>query len=185
MAELIPKSPCAGLLALTIGGMTASEVDAGMDAGVMTSLVPFRGREKAMSDALKAAHGMGFPAPGRATGRAGARAIWFGQGQALLQGPAPDASLGEYGSLTDQSDAWAVVRLEGKGVRDVLARLVPLDLRPGAFRRGHTARTDLAHMMASLTRVGENAFQIMVFRSMAETLVHDLKTAMEGVGARG
>jgi len=37
--------------------------------------------------------------------------------------------------------------------------------------------------MASLTKTGENAFQIMVFRSMAETLVHDLKTAMEGVAA--
>ena len=102
----------------------------------------------------------------------------------MLIGPEPDASLGEYAALTDQSDGWAVVRLEGKGAGDVLARLVPLDLRPASFKRGHSARTDLAHMMASLTKVGENAFQIMVFRSMARTLVHDLKTAMEGVAAR-
>lgn len=181
MTELIARSPCAGLLPLRIGGARVSEEE----PGAMTSLAPFRGRQKALSGALKAAHGMGFPGAGRATGKAGARAIWFSQGQALLLGPVPDASLARHGALSDQSDAWAVVRLDGKGARDVLARLVPLDLRAGRFKRGATARTDLAHMPASLTRIGENAFQIMVFRSMAGTLVHDLKTAMEAVGARG
>lgn len=181
MTDLTAKSPCAGLLPLNIGTVTLSEEE----AGAMTSLAPFRGRSKGLSVALKAAHGMGYPAPGRATGKAGARVIWFSQGQALLMGPEPGSSLGKHAALSDQSDAWAVVRLEGKGCVDVLARLVPLDLRPTRFKRGHTARTDLAHMMASLTKTGENAFQIMVFRSMAGTLVHDLKTAMEGVAARG
>ncbi len=180
MTDLTAKSPCAGLLPLTIGEVTVTEVD----TGAMTSLAPCKGREKDLSEALKGAHGMGFPSPGRSTGKAGARVIWFSQGQAMLIGPAPDASLGDYAALTDQSDGWAVVRLEGKGAGDVLARLVPLDLRPASFKRGHSARSDLAHMMASLTKVGENAFQIMVFRSMARTLVHDLKTAMEGVAAR-
>lgn len=181
MIDLIAKSPCAGLLPLSVGTVTLSEED----AGTMTSLAPYAGRSKDLSVALKAAHGMGFPAPGRTTGKAGARAIWFSQGQAMLMGPAPDASLGRHAALCDQSDAWAIVRLEGKRCVDVLARLVPLDLRPASFKRGHTARTECAHMMASLTKTGENAFQIMVFRSMAKTLVHDLKTAMEGVAARG
>lgn len=180
MGDLVAKSPCAGLLPLTIGSVSVTEED----AGVMTSIAARKGRQKALSQALKAAHGMAVPSPGRTTGKAGARVIWFSRGQVLLIGPAPDGSLGEFAALTDQSDGWAVVRLEGRGARDVLARLVPLDLRPTAFKRGHTARTELAHMMASLTRVGENAFQIMVFRSMAKTLVHDLKTAMEGVAAR-
>ncbi len=179
MTELIAKSPCEGLLPLSIGDVTITE-----DLPeAMTSLAPFRGREKDLSAGLKAAHGMGLPAPGRAAGKAGARAVWFSQGQVMLVGPAPDTSLGDVAILTDQSDAWAVVRLEGVGALGVLARLVPVDLRVGHFRRGHTARTNLAHMMVSLTKIGENAFQIMVFRSMAETLVHDLKTAMEGAAA--
>lgn len=180
MAELIAKSPCEGLLPLSIGGVTLSEAA----PGVLTSVAPYAGQEPALSVALKDAHGMAFPAPNRTTGRASARMIWLSRGQAMLVGPAPDPALAAHGALTDQSDAWAVVTLEGEGAVDVLARLVPLDLRAGAFKRGHTARTDLMHMMASLTRLGENAFQIMVFRSMAETLVHDLKTAMEGVAAR-
>lgn len=180
MAELIARPPCQGLLPLEIGTTTLSETD----AGVLTSIMPFKGQEAALSEALIAAHGMAMPAANRTTGRAGIRAIWFGRGQVLLIGPSPHEALARYAALTDQSDAWAVVRLEGAGAVDVLARLLPIDLRATQFKRGHTARTELMHMMASITRVGDQAFQIMVFRSMATTLVHDLKTAMEGVAAR-
>ncbi|MDU8911221.1 sarcosine oxidase subunit gamma [Aestuariicoccus sp. MJ-SS9] len=181
MAELQALTPCAGLLPVTRGAVSLSEVD----VGAITSVAPFRGREAALSAALEAAHGMAFPAPNRATGRAGARAVWFGAGQAMLLGPAPEAALAEHAALTDQSDGWAVVRIEGAGVEAVLARLVPVDLRGGVFRRGHTARTMLGHMNVSITRVGAEAFQIMAFRSMARTLVHDLTTAMAQVAARG
>jgi sarcosine oxidase subunit gamma len=39
-------------------------------------------------------------------------------------------------------------------------------------------------MHGSLTRVSDSAFQVIVFRSMAQTLVHDLKRAMISVEAR-
>ncbi|WP_372609656.1 sarcosine oxidase subunit gamma [Aquicoccus sp.] len=178
--NLIATPPCAGLLPLSIGTVTASEEP----SCALTSIAPYRGQDGALSDALKKAHGMAWPKPGRMTGKAGARALWFGQGQALLVGPAPDAELARNAALTDQSDAWAMVRLSGAGAQDVLARLTPLDLRRGSFKRGHTARTEIAHMMGSLTRLGEEAFLILVFRSMAATLAHDLETAMQSVAAR-
>lgn len=181
MAELIARTPCEGLLPLTVGSVTLTQEA----PGAMTSVAPLRGREAALETALQSAHGVGVPAPNRAVGKAGARMVWFGRGQAMLIGPAADAGLSAHAALTDQSDAWAVVRLEGERAEDVLARLVPIDLRRAVFKRGHTARTDLAHMSASVTRVGDRAFQVMVFRSMAATLVHDLKTAMEAVAARG
>ncbi|MEM9550728.1 MAG: sarcosine oxidase subunit gamma [Pseudomonadota bacterium] len=180
MVELRSESPCEGMLPIAMGSATLSEVD----PGVMTSLSPFAWAGDAMAEALKTAHGMAWPRPNRATGKEGARAIWFGRAHILLVGPSPDAALAAHGALTDQSDAWAVVRLEGDDAVDVLARLVPVDLRASAFRRGFTVRTQLQHMTTSITRVGERAFQIMVFRSMSATLVHDLKTAMEGVAAR-
>ena len=181
MAELVAKSPCAGLLPLEIGAAKVSEED----LGVLTSVMPYKGQEKPLSAALQAAHGMAFPAPNRATGKAGARAVWFGRDQALLMGPAPETALAEHAALADQSDAWAAVRLEGDAAEAVLARLVPVDLRTSVFKRGHTLRSQVAHMAGSVTRVGEKAFLILVFRSMAATLVHDLKTAMEAVAARG
>jgi methylglutamate dehydrogenase subunit D len=180
VVELVALSACTGLLPLSVGGITLSEIV----PDAMTSLAPFKGQDKAASAALKAAHGMALPAPGRATGKEGARAVWLSRGQMMLVGPTPDAGLAKYAALTDQSDAWAVVRLEGTGVEDVLARLIPVDTRVSVFKRGHTVRTDLMHMMASITWVGDRAFQIMVFRSMAETLVHDLNSAMEGVASR-
>ncbi|SDW23458.1 sarcosine oxidase subunit gamma [Ruegeria halocynthiae] len=181
MGKLIANTPCDGLLPLTVGSVTLSEED----VGAIHSISPLNGKQKALSEALKAAHGMAYPSANRATGKAGDRAIWFGPSHVMLMGPAPDVTLFGNAAIVDQSDAWTVVRVNGAEVEDVLARVVPVDLRLSQFKRGHTARTLLFHMTASITRVGENAFQIMVFRSMAETLVHDLKRAMEGVAARG
>ncbi len=39
-------------------------------------------------------------------------------------------------------------------------------------------------MQASITHLSDGTYQIMVFRAFAETLVHDLKAAMQGVAAR-
>ncbi len=181
MVDLKAKTPLDGMVPVTIGTVTLRE----LDGGVMTSLSPYSGQEKVLSDALKSSHGMAFPKPNRTTGREGARAIWFGRAQAMLTGPMPDAGLAKHAALTDQSDAWVVVELKGAGSTDVLARLTPIDLRDSIFKSGHTARTDLMHMAASITRTGMDSFVVMVFRSMAQTLLHDLEKAMAGVASRG
>jgi sarcosine oxidase subunit gamma len=181
VAELIAKTPCEGVLPLNIGALSLTEAK----PGAMTSVAPFNGQAEALDKALQAAYGCGFPAPNQSLARGKVRIRWFGRGLALLSGAEPAAELAGLAALTDQSDAWAVVRLEGPGAGDVLARLVPVDLRPAAFPEGATVRSELAHMAASVTRTGAAAFEIMVFRSMAATLVHDLKSAMEAVVARG
>ena len=178
MANLVEMTPCRGMEPVTIGTVTLSEVLPGR----ITSLSPLKGASR---DMMKQRHGMAFPAPNRATGRAGARAIWSGRDQAMLVGPTPAPELAEAFAMTDQSDAWAILRLEGAGWRDVLARLTPLDLREGVFKRGHTARSQLGHMNMSLTRTGRDVVEIMVFRSMAETALHELTGAMTGLAARG
>lgn len=179
MVNLVATSPCAGLLPISIGGLTLSEVE----AGPITSIAPFAGQAKAVSDAVKSATGIALPAANRMTSKGGARALWFGNGVALVMGADLPAIKGA--AVSDQSDAWAVVQLDGQGAEDVLARLVPVDLRAAHFKKGHTARTMLAHLTVSVTRTGANEFQIMAMRSMAKTLVHDLETAMTGVAARG
>ena len=181
MVDLIAKPAAAGLLPLDIVGLKLTETADQM----LTALAPLKGKSKALGEALKAAHGMVLPAANRATGKEGARALWFGHAHILLLGPPPDKSLGKYAAMTEQSDAWTVLRLSGQGAADVLARLTPIDLRPSQFKRGHTARTQVQHMMASITRINATTFQIMVFRSMAKTLLHDLEKAMAGVVSRG
>ncbi|WP_195818784.1 sarcosine oxidase subunit gamma [Roseobacter sp. MH60115] len=181
MVELSAKSPCAGLLPMTIGGVSVAEVDLGR----LTSIAPYKGRATEAAEDFKAAHGLAYPAANRATGKDGSRALWFGRDMVLLAGPSCDDRLAQNAALTDQSDAWASVTVTGERAEEVLARLVPIDLRAAHFKRGHTARTLIMHMNGSITRVGADSFLILVFRAMAGTLVHDLKQAMEAVAARG
>lgn len=180
MGELKAVSACAGLVPLTIGGVSVDEVS----LGSITSLSPF-GDASAFDVALKRAHGVGWPEPGQALGDDAARMVWFGRGEAVLIGPAADQSLVDVAAVVDVSDAWAAVCIEGPQAVDVLARLVPLDLRASASSEGQTVRTQLGHMGASITKLGPERFLILVFRSMAATLIHELKHAMAGVASRG
>ena len=180
MVDLIAKTACEGLLPVTIGNVSLSE----LTPESVTSVAAFKGQSKAASAALEAADNVAMPAPNRSTGNAKLRAIWTGPDQAFYMGAALKADLSGIASTTDQTDAWAIVKLEGDHAADVLARLTPIDLRATSFKRGHTAKTDLMHMSSSITKIGANAFEIMVFRSMAKTLVYDLTTAMASMAAR-
>lgn len=176
MAELIAKTPFDGLLPLTIGTLVVTEAD----PGPITLVQPLRdARSRA---ALERALGGGLPGPGEAVARAAGRCLWCGPERALVLGAGVET---EAAALIDQSDAWAVARIEGPDSREVLARLTPLDVRRSAFSEGRTARTLLGHMTAQITPVGPEGFEVMVFRSMAETLVHDLSRAMGFVAGRG
>jgi len=179
VAKLIAQSACDGLLPVTVGTVTLTEV-VPEDGWIVA---PFKGQEKAVSKVLTEACGVGFPAANRMLAKAGARAQWVGASRALVSGAAlPDLS--GLAAVTAQADGLAVVSIEGDGAEAVLARLVPVDLRAAVFKRGHTARTLINHMSGSVTRTGAATFEVAVMRSMARTLVHELTEAAEGVAAR-
>lgn len=176
MVKLIAKTPCDGLLPITIGAVTLAEIE----TGPITAVSPFKGQQEAVSEALNGACGVAFPAPNRTSQKDGVRLIWSGRGQALMLGVVPQI---KGAALTDQSDAWCCVEIAGEGAEAVLARVTPIDAR--AMKRGQTARTMVQHMSVVLTRTGKVRFEVMAMRSMAKTLVHDLERAMTGVAARG
>lgn len=180
MAELKSSNPIAASLPLSIA---ASRLEA-LEPGSLTSISPLEGLEK-LREAFEAAQGFALPEPGKSSTSGNARCLWFGRSEFLLVGPVPDAGVAKTAAIVDQSDAWYAVALSGASAEDVLARLVPLDIRQPSFPVGATARTQLQHMNVSLTRLDQNRFMILAFRSLAGTLVHDLKRAMEGIAARG
>ncbi len=180
MIDLTPQNPLDTLLPVSIGGNALVAAT----PAFITSIMPFSGQEKPCSKALEKAHDLALPAVGRIKGKADLRLIWTGQGQYFLLGTTPAAAaISEFAALGDQSDGWVVMVLEGAAASDILARLCPIDLRPNAFKRGHTARTELAHMMVVISKTAKG-FEIMVMRSLAKTAVHHLQQAMESIAAQ-
>ena len=180
MAELIALSPLAGLLPAEIG---AHRLVAG-PAGPISSLAPFPGRRAAVDGAL-APLGLRFPDPGEViAGTGGARIFWTGRETAFLAGAAAPEALAGAAAVTDQSDGWAAMTLEGPATEAVLARLVPVDCGIAAFPPGRCLRAPLQHLPAIFLREAPGAVAILVFRSMAQSAVHELSAAMRAVEAR-
>lgn len=178
MPDLIAKSPLSGRGPLTLGAVTLSEIDLLR----ISSVAPLKGQGAPLSRALKTL-GLAFPEPGEVSAAQDVRLVWTARDQAFLIGVDP-APLAGHAALTDQSDGWAGLSIKGAGAEVVLARLYPLDLRAAAFGQGRTIRAPLNHMSSILLRTGPDAFEILVFRSMARTAWHEIETAMQGVAAR-
>ena len=65
----------------------------------------------------------------------------------------------------DVSDARAVFRVSGPSTREVMAKLCPVDLSPGAFEPGTIRRTRMAQVPAAFWMEDDDAFRIICFRS--------------------
>ena len=77
------------------------------------------------------------------------------------------AKLSGLASVTDQSHGRVVIRIAGPRARAVLAKGTPVDLHPYVFLSGASALTQMAHVGVHLTRVGEDAFDLSVFRGFS------------------
>lgn len=179
MPELIARAPLGSPAPLTLGGVTLAEAN----LGPITAIAPFPGQVAAVDRALKPL-GLTFPAPNASAAKGDARLLWTGREQAFLIGVAAPEGLAGVSAVTDQSDGWAALHLQGPGAEAVLMRLVPLDLRALSFPPGRCTRAGLNHMHVVLWRSGLDAFTLLVFRSMARTAWHEIETAMTGLAAR-
>lgn len=179
MAKLIAKSSLTALLPLVAAGSRLGEVEAGQ----MTSIAPFDGKQKAATTALKEL-GLKFPGPNKVAVKGKTRLVWWGRGQAMLMGVEVPKALAGIAALSNQSDGWAVMELSGAQSEAVLARLAPIDLREAVFPKNTVARTMLGHMTATIVRVSDESFEIAIMRSFARTAVHEISVAMKSVAAQ-
>jgi heterotetrameric sarcosine oxidase gamma subunit len=176
--ELIAKSPLSGTTPITLGGLRLSE----LMLGPITSIASLPGQHKAVTKALKPL-GLTFPGPNTFTSAADAKLVWTSRNQAFLIGIAAPATV-QGAALTDQSDGWAGLRIEGPTASDALMRLYPLDLRLQSFPVGNAVRAPVNHMQSVLMRTAPYAFDLLVFRSMARTAWHEIEAAMRTLAAR-
>lgn len=178
MANLIATAPLGYIKPVVLAGTTLAQ----MDWVQITSIAPFAGRLGDVDKAL-AKLGLTFPAPNCFVAAGAARMAWTGRDQAFLLGAdCPD--LGDSAAVTDQSDAWARFSVSGPAAVDTLARYVPLDLRLAALPVGASVRSQLYHVHMCLVRLGADAFEVMAFRSMAQTAWHEIEVALRAIAAR-
>jgi heterotetrameric sarcosine oxidase gamma subunit len=72
-------------------------------------------------------------------------------------------------SISDQSSGRAVVRLKGPRARDVLAKGLAIDLDPSTFPSGAAVTSTISHMGIQLWQPDSDTYDIVFFRSVAES----------------
>ncbi|HEV7263320.1 MAG TPA: sarcosine oxidase subunit gamma family protein [Falsiroseomonas sp.] len=160
------------------------------------SLALRAGQGAALATALLDGFGLALPQRAGCTAAGALELVWTGPGQWLaLDAGRKDvarfgfaralaARLGGAASVTDLTGARAVLRLSGPAVREMLAKLVPIDLDESVFPPGAAALTLAGHMGVTLWRppTAKDAWHIACYRSFGESLAHDVLEAAAEFG---
>ncbi|MEM0943389.1 MAG: hypothetical protein AAGI70_05510 [Pseudomonadota bacterium] len=115
------------------------------------------------------------PGPGKAVEGDGASLLrtgplrWLIVSEAEISPPPP----GAWGTLLDLSHARTVLRLEGPAVPDLMARQMPLDLRPKAFPEGSVATSGIHHVAVTVL-AREGGLELFCFRSFGRAMLDHL-----------
>ena len=79
--------------------------------------------------------------------------------------------------LADVSDARVSFTLSGDKVREVIAKLAPVDLAPDHFAPGMFRRTRFGQISAAFWLLSETEVRVICFRSVAEFMFNQLSAA--------
>ena len=84
--------------------------------------------------------------------------------------------------ITDQTDSRSLLRVSGQKSREVLMKLLSIDLHPRVFGPGHTALTMAAHVNLQIWQLDDApSYELCVFRSYADYFHHALRSAAAAV----
>ena len=144
MVELYATSASEAALPLKIGGVSVAEV-----ATSLFLVAPFKGKFTQAATVLNTQMGLEWPAVHELKRMGGAYVLWFDHAHIAFMGAEPSVELARYAAVTDVSDACCIIDISGVSVRNVLARVTPLDVRAKSFNIGMTQRSMVMHMQAS------------------------------------
>ena len=148
-----------------------------------------------MKKAVKDACGVDLPGQREIAVAGDKGAAWMSPDELLLMVPyegvadalaAVEAALsGEHFLAVNVSDARAVFQLKGAAAREIIAKLCPVDMAPGAFEPGMIRRTRMAQIAAAFWMVDAETIRVVCFRSVAEYAFNLLKDAAAPGGETG
>jgi heterotetrameric sarcosine oxidase gamma subunit len=135
-----------------------------VDGARIHSVLAFKGREWEVADVMAE-----LP---EASIRNVGPGEWQVASSDALQSPAIDGAM-----VADQSHGRALLRLTGPDAVRILMKGTGVDIEGGAFPVGSSANMAYGHLTINLMRVADRRFELIVGRSFAESLYHDLKVA--------
>lgn len=149
--------------------------------------------DSAIADAVKAVFGVALPGQ-RGTAFDGAQgALWMSPDEALLLCPYEEARsradelsarlADQHALAVNVSDARSVFRLRGVLLREVIAKLAPVDMAPGAFEPGQVRRTRLAQVAAAFWMDDATTARLVCFRSVSSYVYGILTNAADEASA--
>ncbi len=148
-----------------------------------------------LKSAAKAAAGVAVPGVGEVALKGEGGLAWMSPDELLVMtdyatvgetlAKLEKALAGQHALAVNVSDARAVFEIKGAGVREVIAKLCPVDMAPEAFGPGRFRRTRMAQVPAAFWMVDDETVRIVCFRSVAEYVFGLLKDAAEPGGEVG
>ena len=150
------------------------------------------GSRSALVEAARGVFGLELPMTPRCADGPNLSMIWCGPDQWLAMAPEAPAqgmeallrgSLGAHAAIADQSHARVLLRLSGPRLRDTLAKGIPIDLHPRAFKPGDTAATQVSHVGIQIWQIDSApTYDIAAYRSTIGSLWHWLETSAAEYG---
>ncbi|MEP1767769.1 MAG: sarcosine oxidase subunit gamma family protein [Sulfitobacter sp.] len=145
--------------------------------------------DKALQKAVKAASGTAMPALRECLIAGGNGVAWMSPDELLVicayeeatatQSALSSALSGSHALVANVSDARAVFEVRGPHAREVIAKLMPVDLAPNQFGTGMIRRSRLGQVAAAFWMVEEGVFHIVCFRSVAQYVFDALSAAAQ------
>lgn len=130
-----------------------------------------------LSEAVLAELSLHAPPPRAATVNEALALMWLGPNEWLLELPSERVATtlqrlnarlaGASTAVTDLSESFAGLELEGEHAVDVLMSGCSLDLRPEAFGTGSVARTAVASISTVVRKTGDSTWRLLLDRSEA------------------
>jgi sarcosine oxidase subunit gamma len=143
----------------------------------LASVIARRGKRDALVSAVETTYGVPLPSGPRRATKGAVTFAGTGPDQWIASAEGAEAAgfaarlrgrIGLFAAVLDQSDARLVLRLSGPRVRDVLAKGVPVDLHPKAFKVGDVATTLVAYIGMQIDMLDDAPnYQLTAPRSMA------------------
>lgn len=155
----------------------------------LQGMITLRGDLKAakVKKAVKAVCGVSVPDVAECTLQGETGAAWMSPDELLLLCVHEKAEelvaglskelAGEHVLVVNVSDARAVFQLRGAAVREVIAKLAPVDMSSHAFPLGHFRRSRIAQTPAAFFLRDETTLELICFRSVASYMFDLLKRA--------